>query len=44
MIGTTLGAMDGISIRTYYGTVIISLEGSTEGIAEGKFEGFLIGA
>ena len=43
MLGTTLGDVYGISIGTYDVTVLI-LEGSTEGIAEGKFEGLLLGA
>ena len=41
---TTLGALDGISLFTYDGTVLISLEDSTEGTEEGKIGVLLIGA
>ena len=40
----TLVSLDGVSLGTYYGKVLRSLEGSTEGIAEGNFEELLIGA
>ena len=42
MLGTELGYLDGISLGTYYGTVLIYLEGSTEGLEEGNFDGFLL--
>ena len=41
---TTLGALDGISLSTYDGTLIRYLESSTEVITEEKFEGLLLGA
>ena len=41
---TKLRSVDRLSLGAYYGTVLIFLEGSTEGIAEGNFEGLLIGA
>ena len=44
MLGTTLGAICGLSLVTYDGTVIRYLEGSTEVIVEGNFEGLLKGA
>ena len=44
MIGTTLGAMYGLSLGTYDGKVLRSLEVSTEGISEVKFEGLFLGA
>ena len=43
-IRTTLGALDGLSIGTYDGTVLIYLELSTEGNVEGNLEGLLLGA
>ena len=42
--GTILGYMDGLSIGTYDCKVPRYLEGSTEVIAEGKFEELLLGA
>ena len=44
MLGTTLGDLYGISFSTYNGKVPRSIKGSTEVIAEGNFEGLLIGA
>ena len=44
MLVPTLGDLDGISLGTYDGTVLIYLEVSTEFIAEGSFEGLFLGA
>ena len=44
VLGTTLGALDDISLGKYDGTVLKYSEISTERIAEVKFEGFFIGA
>ena len=40
IIGTTLGDLDGLLFVTYYSTMLRYLEVSTEGIADGNFEGF----
>ena len=42
MLVTTLGYLYGLSLGTYYGTVIRPLEVSTEVISERKFEVLLI--
>ena len=44
VLDTTLGALYGLSLGIYYGTIPRSLKCSTEGIAEGSFEGFFISA
>ena len=41
---TTLGAMDGLSLGTYDGTVIRYSESLTEVTVEGNIDGSLIGA
>ena len=42
VIETALGAMDGILLRTYYGIVLIYLEGLSEVILKSYFEGLLM--
>ena len=42
-LGKTIGVLCGLSLGTYDGTVIRSLEGSTEVILEVNFEGLLLG-
>ena len=44
MIVVTLGALDGLLIIKYVGTELGSLEGSTGGTSDGKFEGPWLGA
>ena len=41
MLGTTLGALDGIPLVTYDGSDLGSSECSTDETADGKFEGLL---
>ena len=43
MIGTMLGAVDGIPSETCDGTVLGSLEGFIDKDVVGKFEGLLLG-
>ena len=43
MLGKTIGYMYGLSLGKYDGTVTRFLEGSTEEIVEGIFEGLLLG-
>ena len=44
VIVITLGALDGLLIIKYVGTELVSLEGSTGGTSDGKFEGPWLGA
>ena len=44
MIVVTLGALDGLLIIKYVGTELGSLEGSTGGTSDGKFEGPWLGS
>ena len=38
-----IGTLDGFTLCTYYDTKLLSLEGLTEIIADGNFEGLLLG-
>ena len=40
----SLGDLDGFKLGTYDNTNLVSLEGSSEGIAEVNFEGLLLSA
>ena len=44
VLGTTLGALDGLSLGTYYGTELGWLESSTDRAADGKPKGLLLSA
>ena len=41
MVGTKLGSVVGVPLGTYVDLDLVSLEGSTDGSVNGKFDGLL---